>query len=171
MSAVLVPGSGADTLHGRSHPQDSWTTTNVGEAVPGVQTPLGWSIWGPAGEAGLRRAFHTIGVLDQHETAVPENSEERIFSLFYGRIAMHLDLLCEWADRIPGTSGEAMATQLFTYIPPAFRSRAQYRYYPRVLARAGLPWINGPRNIHAARRTMDAFWHDSIARVPNLDAD
>ena len=167
----MIPGTGADTLHGRSRPADSWTTTNVGEAVPGVQTPMGWSVWGPAGEAGLRRAFHTIGVLDARETAVPVDSEDRIFSLFYGRIAMHLDLLCAWADRIPGTSGTAMATQLFTYVPPSYVSRPQRRYYPRVLARAGIPWFAGPRAIRASRRQMDAFWRASVPAADRLDAE
>ena len=130
MTGALQPGSGRDTLHGRSHPQSSWTTTNVGEAVPGVQTPLGWSIWGPAGEEGLRRAFHTIGALSRSEIGVPPRPEDRLFSLFFGRIALHLDLLCQWADRIPGTSGEAMATQIFSYVPPG-RAFDRAGFHPR----------------------------------------
>ncbi len=171
MIEVLQPGSGRDTLHGRSHPGSSWTTTNVGEAVPGVQTPLGWSIWGPAGEAGLRRAFRTIGALSTSEIAVPERSEDRLFSLFYGRIALHLDLLCRWADRVPGTSGEAMATQIFSYVPPGYESRPARRYYPRVAARTGIPWIQGPRWIRSSRRDMAGFWERSVAAAPTLDGD
>jgi hypothetical protein len=117
--ATPAPGSGADTLHGRSWPQSTWTTTNVGEAIPGVQTPLGWSVWGSAGEEALRRTFGKIGALNRAEVGVPSQPEDRLFSLFYGRIAVHLDLLCEWTDRIPGTSGAAMAKQLFTYVQPA----------------------------------------------------
>jgi phosphohistidine swiveling domain-containing protein len=171
VSDGLIPGSGVDTLHGRSRPESSWTTTNVGEAVPGVQTPLGWSIWGPAGEEGLRRAFHTIGALSRSEIAVPTRSEDRLFSLFYGRIALHLDLLCHWADRIPGTSGEAMASQIFTYIPPGYTSRRAWRYYPRVIARAGLPWIQGPRLIRHSRRHMQTLWEQTIDTVGTLDAE
>ena len=171
MTTAVIPGSGADTLHGRSRPGDAWTTTNVGEAVPGVQTPLGWSVWGPAGEAGLRRAFHTIGALDRFELSVPADPADRMFSLFYGRIAMHLDLLCAWADRIPGTSGAAMATQLFSYVPPSYEPERQYRYYPRVLARAGLPWIQGPRWIKSSRTHMQSFWQQSIRLAPGLDRD
>jgi phosphohistidine swiveling domain-containing protein len=167
----LRPGSGRDTLHGRSHPGSSWTTTNVGEAVPGVQTPLGWSIWGPAGEEGLRRAFHTIGALSKAEIAVPQRTEDRLFSLFFGRIALHLDLLCAWADRVPGTSGEAMARQIFSYVPPDYRSRPVRRYYPRVAARAGLPWVQGPRWIRDSRRRMADFWEQSVAAAPGLDAE
>jgi len=33
-------------------PQDfHWTTTNIGEAIPGVQTPLSWTVWRPVGAA------------------------------------------------------------------------------------------------------------------------
>jgi len=167
----LRPGAGRDTLHGRSHPDASWTTTNVGEAVPGVQTPLGWSIWGPAGEEGLRRAFHTIGALSTSEIAVPERSEDRLFSLFFGRIALQLDLLCAWADRVPGTSGAAMAKQIFSFVPPGYHSRPARRYYPRVALRAGLPWVQGPRWIRASRHRMAAFWEQSVAAGPRLDAE
>ena len=158
-----------DPLHGRSRPGSSWTTTNVGEAVPGVQTPLGWSIWGPAGEEGLRRAFHTLGALDRAETAVPTASEDRLFSAFFGRIALQLDILCAWADRIPGTSGEAMARQIFTFVPPGYTSKPQRRYYPRVAARAGIPWLRGPKNIKASRARMQGVWADGVARVATLD--
>ncbi len=158
-----------DPLHGRSRPGSSWTTTNVGEAVPGVQTPLGWSIWGPAGEEGLRRAFHTLGALNRDETAVPTASEDRLFSAFYGRIALQLDLLCAWADRIPGTSGDAMARQIFTFVPPGYVSRPQRRYYPRVAARAGVPWVRGPKAIRASRTRMQGVWSDAVARVNGLD--
>ena len=170
-SLSLQPGSSLDTLHGRSHPQSSWTTTNVGEAIPGVQTPLGWSIWGPAGEEALRRSFHTIGALSKAEIAVPERPEDRLFSLFFGRIALHLDIMCAWADRIPGTSGEAMATQIFSFVPPGYRSRPARRYYPRVAARAGIPWVQAPRWIRASRRRMAGFWERSVQAAPALDAD
>lgn len=171
MTGAVRPGSGRDTLHGRSHAGSSWTTTNVGEAVPGVQTPLGWSIWGPAGEEGLRRAFHTIGALSRSEIGVPERPEDRLFSLFFGRIALHLDLLCQWADRVPGTSGEAMATQIFSYVPPGYRSRPTRRYYPRVAVRAGIPWVQGPRWIRASRQRMASFWERSVTAAPALDGE
>lgn len=134
-----------------------------------MQTPLGWSIWGPAGEEGLRRSFHTLGALDRSEIAVPAASEDRLFSSFYGRIALQLDILCAWADRIPGTSGEAMARQIFTFVPPGYVSRPQRKYYPRVAARAGIPWLRGPKAIRASRTRMQAVWSDAVARVDALD--
>jgi hypothetical protein len=50
-------------LHYRTHPDWYWTTTNSFEAIPGVPTPLGWTLWGPCGEETMRRVFHTIGGL------------------------------------------------------------------------------------------------------------
>ena len=32
-------------LHKPGAPETHWTTDNVGEALPGVATPLGWSVW------------------------------------------------------------------------------------------------------------------------------
>lgn len=161
----------ADPLHGRSRPRATWTTTNVGEAVPGVQTPLGWSIWGPAGESGLRRAFHTLGALSRDEAVVPSASEDRLFSAFYGRTALQLDILCAWADRIPGTTGETMARQIFTFVPQDYVCRPQRRYYPRVAVRAGVPWMRGPRDIRASRRRMERVWSNAARDVDALNAE
>ena len=167
---AFEPGSGADTLHGRAWPQSTWTTTNVGEAIPGVQTPLGWSVWSDAGEEALRRTFQMIGALNRSEIAVPARPEDRLFSLFFGRIAVHLDLLCEWTDRVPGTDGEAMAKQLFTYVPSAYTSRPERRYYPRVAARAAIPWIQAPRLMRASRRRVQDLWERRVRSAPDLDA-
>jgi len=52
-------------LHSVSGPQSYWSTTNVGEALPGVATPLGWSLWGPAVELGVRDCFALMGALDK----------------------------------------------------------------------------------------------------------
>jgi hypothetical protein len=57
-------GSGSPTvLHYRTHPDWYWTTTNASEAIPGVPTPVGRTLWGPCREKTMRRVFHTIGGL------------------------------------------------------------------------------------------------------------
>ena len=38
-----------------------WSSVNVGEALPGVATPLTWSVAGAFSEAGFRSAFATLG--------------------------------------------------------------------------------------------------------------
>ena len=40
-----------------------WTTVNLAEAIPGVQTPLGWTFWSVSMETAVRRTFGSMGVL------------------------------------------------------------------------------------------------------------
>lgn len=49
---AVVAGGDADTV---------WSSANVGEALPGVATPLTWSVAGAYSETGFRRAFATLG--------------------------------------------------------------------------------------------------------------
>ncbi|MDT7556488.1 MAG: hypothetical protein QOI68_958 [Pseudonocardiales bacterium] len=44
---VLMNGDGLESWDVLTDPSDAglhWTTGNIGEAVPGVQTPLSWSL-------------------------------------------------------------------------------------------------------------------------------
>lgn len=59
------PGLGV--LHSTTRPDRAWTRGNIGEAVPGLFTPLSWSVTGPAVDLGVRGGFHTIGVLSRRE--------------------------------------------------------------------------------------------------------
>ena len=64
-------------IHGTSAPTSSWSTVNLAEAVPGPVTPLGWSVWAPAGERGGRVPFYAMGAIPKAMLAVPERSEDR----------------------------------------------------------------------------------------------
>ena len=69
-------------IHGASAPTSSWSTVNLSEAVPGPVTPLGWSVWAPAGERGGRVPFHAMGAIPKSMLAVPDRSEDRILNVF-----------------------------------------------------------------------------------------
>src|SRR5919106_505634 len=58
-------------VHGRSAPDAYWSTANLAEAMPGVLTPLGWSVWGPASELGARHAFYAMGAIPAAERSWP----------------------------------------------------------------------------------------------------
>src|SRR5215210_2627616 len=92
-------------LHARSSPASSWSTLNVNEALPGVATPLCWGVWSGV-EYAPRKAFHAMGALPRSALAIPARTEDRILNLFYGRLALRVDFLCEMGDLIPGSSGE-----------------------------------------------------------------
>ncbi len=74
-------------------PSSVWTNTNVGEALPGVATPLTWSILKGFSRRGFEQAFASLG-LD-----VPEEAE--LVGSFYGRVYLNLSEFVIIASAIP----------------------------------------------------------------------
>ena len=54
MGVNIDPNDSWDNLHGPSRPEHHWSTDNVGEAAPGVLSPLSGSILGCAVAVELR---------------------------------------------------------------------------------------------------------------------
>ena len=95
-------------IHLESGPETFWSTTNLGEALPGVITPLGWSVWMPAIDIGVRDSFYRMGAISKAETGkVPDKVEERVGGIFYGRAALNVNFLCAMGCRLPGTGPDA----------------------------------------------------------------
>ncbi len=79
-------------------PQDEraqwvWSNVNVGEALPGVATPLTWSIAAAFSELGFRRAFGALGC------TVPDGAE--LVGRFDGRIYLNLTHFLKIASQMP----------------------------------------------------------------------
>lgn len=70
-----------------------WTNSNVGEALPGVATPLTWSVIRRFSRRGFERAFGTLG-LD-----LPEQFE--LVGSFRGRVYLNLTEFAEITSQIP----------------------------------------------------------------------
>ena len=80
------------------HPEDErarwvWSNVNVGEALPGVATPLTWSIAAAFSDVGFRRAFGALGC------SVPEGVE--LVGRFHGRIYLNLTHFLAIAAQVP----------------------------------------------------------------------
>jgi pyruvate,water dikinase len=159
-------GSG---LHGTTHPETTWTTTNVGESVPGVPTPLGWSVWSVAGELAMRSTFGAIGALSDEETKLPQRQEDWLLGIFYGRASLSVSLVCEWSERVPGTDPVGMAEQIFSARPRAYVPRQQLRYYPRVAFKAGQPMLRVRSMVLDDRRAAETFRARTLAELPSAD--
>ncbi|MBX3271639.1 MAG: hypothetical protein KF729_15340 [Sandaracinaceae bacterium] len=71
-----------------------WSNVNVGEALPGVATPLTWSILSEFSERGFRRAFGAVGC------SVPKDAE--LVASFRGRIYLNMTEFMEIASQVPG---------------------------------------------------------------------
>lgn len=70
-----------------------WTNTNVGEALPGVATPMTWSIIHDFSQRGFEQAFGTLGL------TVPE--ESCLVRSFRGRIYLNLTQFMSIASGVP----------------------------------------------------------------------
>ena len=99
----------ATPIHaGTCSPGTSWSTINASEALPGVVTPLTWSLFGDNVERAMKGAFVDMGVLAEDEAVVPDSPDERLWDTWYGRAAGNLATFRMLGDRTPGTSGAAV---------------------------------------------------------------
>jgi phosphohistidine swiveling domain-containing protein len=156
-------------LHGPTHPDTTWTTTNVGESVPGIPTPLGWSMWSVAGEIAMRSAFHAIGALSHSELEIPQAPQDRLLGIFLGHASLSVSLLCDWAERVPGTDPITMAEQIFSARPHGYVARSQPRYYPRVAVKAGAPLFRVKRMVLNDRADAEAFRAKALRKLVDSD--
>lgn len=163
-----APDSAADPLHGVSDPDSYWNRTNAAEAMPGVLTPLGWTVWGSAGERSARRAFHLIGALPARATAVPSKAEDRFLNVFFGRAAIRVDFMTRIGDVMPGTSGEAVAMQVLGHVPDDFQSHPTRRRWPLVAVRFPITFARVPRATLRGRADSAAWWRREVNRTPQL---
>ncbi len=71
-----------------------WSNVNVGEALPGVATPLTWSVLSHFSELGFRRAFGALGI------SLPPDAE--LVGGFRGRIYLNLTEILSALSQVPG---------------------------------------------------------------------
>ena len=162
--AVADPSS-IDVLDPFGASEAWWTTTNFGEAVPGVLTALNWSFWSELGEIATRRTFATIGTLDREEVRLPPIGDERFIGIFRGRVAGNVSRMGAMGDRIPGASGADLAVSMFGEQPPGFPSAPSRRYYHRVLTRLPPVFIGMPRRVRRVHDESAGWWRREIATV------
>jgi len=146
-----------------------WTTTNLGEAAPGVLTPLSWALWGEPGERAARRAAFEIGALRQDELNPPEDPADWILRLFHGRLAMQLEFMALMGDRAPGTTGRDAIRGMFGEAPPGMEFNPTRERYASIAWRFPRAFVTFPRRLRALAADQDCFWRMSVARVADLE--
>jgi pyruvate,water dikinase len=151
------------THHGR--PQDHhWTTTNIGEAMPGVQTPLSWTVWKPVGVA-LREVGWSVGALNRAERA----DVDGLIEIFYGRAAFRVDPFALLGDRLPATSGREVVASLLGRVPDGLAYRPTKRRLPIIAWRFPATFVRTPRVLRSRAAEMDAWYAARIQDIPNSD--
>ena len=171
--ATVEAGSGSESWDNLnlSEPQDlHWTTDNVGEAAPGVLTPLAGSFWGPVGDTMPRHVAYAMGVYSRPELVAPSPSE-RVANLFFGRLAMKVEYMASIGDRLPGTSGEEAVHGLFGKVPESIRFEPTKRRYPVIAVKFPYEFLTNPRRLRALAAETEAWWRRGVPELANLDRD
>ncbi|HEX6388099.1 MAG TPA: PEP-utilizing enzyme [Solirubrobacteraceae bacterium] len=149
-------------------PHVAWSTINAGEALPGVVTPLTWSLYGDGVERAMRGAFCDLGVLRQSEVTASPRPEDRLWDLFYGRSAANLNTFRSLADRMPGTNGDAIEEQIFGQVRPGVTNEPTYRRYPAFAAKAPVAAARVAARLRAATADIDPWWRHSVGGEQRL---
>jgi pyruvate,water dikinase len=143
-----------------------WTTRNFGEAVPGVQTPLGLTFWVDTSEVTLVRTTADIGAVARSRARPSTRVEERFMAQFYGRMAGNINRFRDLADRMPGSSGDAFEEQIFGMVRSGGTNHPRRARYP--ITAVKMPWAAW-RTARAQRRDrveMQTWWAASVAAPP-----
>jgi pyruvate,water dikinase len=154
----------SDPLHSPSPANLFWTTTNAGEAVPGVQTPLSMTTWQRAAAEGFERAGKAMGVIAQSETlpAPPVQT-------FYGRAVMSIDFLRLIGDRMPGASGPQVVSGLIGFVPEGMTFSPTSRYYVNFLRHFPVAFTRVPRQLRDLEQVQAEWWQQAAFSVAVLD--
>jgi phosphohistidine swiveling domain-containing protein len=151
-----------DPLHENSSPDIAWSTVNIGEAVPGVQTPLGWTFWFEGLEVQVRGAYEDIGILNSSEVRILPTTDERMLAVFYGRAAINIDVMRMIVDRIPGTSADAMELQYFGAVREGDKGPPQRKRYASVARRMPIVVLRLPRRMRLMAPVVHAWWRRMV---------
>ena len=151
-----------DPLHQESGPTTRWTTVNTAEALPGVPTPLGWTMWNHPLERAMRGAFCDIGCLPATAIRVAERVDDRYSGIFFGRFTANLDQMRAMGDLMPGTSGDALEQQLLGGVGEGVQGKPTKRRYPVVAVKLPAQAIRLPKLLDARRREIDGWWRAAV---------
>lgn len=164
---IGAPKDDWDPMQSSTEAVHHWTTTNLGEAVPGVITPLGTAQWGLPGDLTARRVGFAIGVMSKREMEQPPPAD-RILRFFYGRTASDLGYMGLIGDRMPGITGEEALASLFGKPPPEMTFHPTKRRYPLIAWRFPRLFLRVPRMLDGVCSEMDAWWRRKVELVPSL---
>jgi rifampicin phosphotransferase len=154
-----------DPTHTSGQDAQHWTTTNLGEAAPGVLTPLASSLWnGRISRAGARAAA-AIGVLSEAERNGGVPSSVR---MFYGRVATALEFMGRFGDRMPGITGPDTIVSLLNEVPPTMSFHPTRRRYGMIVTKLGYRFVTQRRRMLALCAEADAWWRQQVEIVPTL---
>ena len=151
-----------DVLNEACGPARTWTRVNIGEAFPGVPTPLTWSWAGPASDELIRRAWVEMGVFPQGLRERPPAVDDRFVAILAGRAVLNLDLMRAVGDRLPGNSGDKIEASIFGSTREGIANEPTARRYPVVAVRLPMALARARRSLlHSVPDVHDWWWRST----------
>ncbi|MCV7412390.1 hypothetical protein AWC05_17400 [Mycobacterium florentinum] len=159
----------AGALHGPGSPATHWTTDNVGEAMPGVASPLGWSIWESDSDPANRELFFRIGIISRSERDSVGPIAEPVIRIFFGRIAMCMEWLGMIGDRMPGTTGPDAIAGMLGRVPDTMTFSPTPRRYPVIAAKMPVAAWRAIREVRALSSPTRDWWQRCVSAAATAD--
>jgi pyruvate,water dikinase len=160
-----MAGEAWDVLHDPDTADAHWSTDNVGEAAPGVLTPLSWSLWGTIGDRAPRDVAYRLGVFSRRD----RRTFPDIVRPFYGRIALRVEFVGTVGDRMPGVTGQEAVRSLCGRAPETMSFRPTSKRYPVIAGRLPRTMLATPQAIRTVAAETDRWWRSQIRRLPDLN--
>jgi phosphohistidine swiveling domain-containing protein len=167
----MSAAAAGDPFHKPGLPQTHWTTDNVGEALPGVATPLGWTIWESGSDRMCRDLSYALGVFTAQERDGPAPGQDPIITIFHGRIAMCMEWLGVLGDRMPGTTGPEAIGSMLGRVPETMTFAPTKRRYPVIAAKLPVAALRSPARIRALAAEIEPWWQAQVAVIPDAEEE
>jgi pyruvate,water dikinase len=154
-------------VHVGTHPDTRWTTVNFAEAIPGLQTPLGWSFWSQAMDTTVCQTFFNMGTLRRRQLP----TRDPFAAIFYGRVAGNVDVFHHVGDRMPGSSGDIVVEKVLG-VPAASKSRrprSAYARLPIVAIKLPRAAMRSARELPGKLERTATWWRGAVLERPPLD--
>ncbi|MGH8528802.1 MAG: PEP/pyruvate-binding domain-containing protein [Nevskiales bacterium] len=146
-----------------------WSRVNVGEAIPGTVRALTAGFHRDSIELSPQRMFQRMGVFPAGPVRRPERAAENPSQFLCGKMTINVDYMRAIADRIPGTSGDALEEAALGRVRHGVKSRPERRRYPIIAAK--LLWIIAtlPRRLERLHEETHRWWHARTREVASAD--
>jgi pyruvate,water dikinase len=109
-----------------------------------------------------------MGALTKAEAQYPADPHHRVANVFYGRVAGKVNFLVGIGDRLPGTTGAAVAEQVVGAMPAELTSSHTRKRYPSIALRFPYSFATINRRVRTLAAQTHTWWAEGIHRTAGL---
>ena len=139
--------------------------------MPGVQTPLSFTVWQRAMDwASFNNAFE-VGAMSGSEGDgnFPAPLEAPLLRQFYGRVGFSVEYFCVFGDRMPGTSGPEVCESILGRVPEDIEFRPTRSRYAAVAWKYPRAFFTNRGRVLAAAEEGRGWYQRHLATLASLD--